>query len=482
LADDGKQLLLQPLQPLAPGAQHAVVLTRSHVPETGSCVAPSADLQALLLQEDVPAELDHIADAYGAIGERLGLAVDQVSAATVFTTHDDLVGLRTIADDLTLRTMEWAQAPVCEVWEGGRHCSAVFVAEDHRGDGDIASFESQGSWELGGDLWLPAVVDTPVPLVMFGHGIDSSRGEARTLARELVPQGVAVVSIDAMEHGDHPARDDATPDALALLGITLNPIEFNGLTLAQNFVQTSFDRLQLLELLHQVPDVDGDGSADLDMERIGYMGVSLGGLMGPGVMALGDDIDAGVLAVAGGHLATFAVDNYNTQNLRPLFEDLAGSEAAWERLLLVGQSAMDPADPAVFAAHVFTDRLGIRDQGPHLLLPVSVNDTTVPVSTGKALARSLALPHLPPVVDDVSLLEVSANGPIAGNRDGLTAAFFQFDRVTRDGEVVPSSHSNTPWSPEGRELILGFFETWVADDLPMVVDPYAALQTPPLAE
>jgi hypothetical protein len=358
----------------------------------------------------------------------------------------------------------------------------VFVAEDHRADGDIAVFEAQGTWQLGVDLWLPASVDQPVPLVLFGHGINSSRGEARTLARELVPQDVAVVSIDAMEHGDHPARDDETQDALAILGITLSPIEFNGLSLAQNFVQTSFDRLQLLELLHQVPDVDGDGSADLDMERVGYMGVSLGGLMGPGVMALGVDIDTVVLAVAGGQLATFAVDNYNTQNLRPLFEDLAGSEAAWERLLLVGQSAMDPADPAVFAAHVFTNRLGARDTGPHLLLPVSVNDTTVPVSTGKALARSLALPHLPPVVDEVSLLEVSSSAPLEGNQDGLTTAFFQFDRVTRDGDVVASSHSNTPWSPEGRELILGFFETWVADGIPVAVDPYDALQTPALAE
>ena len=204
--------------------------------------------------------------------------------------------------------------------------------------------------------------------------------------------------------------------------------------------------------------------------------------MGPGVMALGDDIDAGVLAVAGGHLATFAVDNYNTQNLRPLFEDLAGSEAAWERLLLVGQSAMDPADPAVFADHVLTNRLGARQDGPHLLLPVSINDDTVPVSTGKALARSLALPHMPPVADDVSLLEVAATGPLHGNHDGLTAAFFQFDRVTSGGEVVPSSHSNTPWSPEGRELILGFFETWVDSEVPVVVSPYATLQTPPLSE
>ncbi len=482
LADDGEQLLLQPLQPLSAGAQHAVVLTRAHVPETGACVAPSADLRALLLQEDVSSQLDHIADAYSSVAERLGLAVDDVSAATVFTTHDDLVGFRAIADDLTSRPMTWTQDPACEVWEGGRRCTALFVAEDHRGEGDITSFEARGTWELGVDLWLPAVVDSPVPLVLFGHGIDSSRGEARKLARELMTQGIAVVSIDAMEHGEHPARNDDVSDALALLGITLDPIAFNGLSLAQNFVQTSFDRLQLLELLHQMPDVDGDGTADLDMERIGYMGVSLGGLMGPGVMALGDDIDAGVLAVAGGHLATFAVDNTHTQDLRPLFVELAGSEAAWERLLLVGQSAMDPADPAVFAAHVFTDRLGTRQDGPHLLLPVSINDVTVPVSTGKALARSLALPHMPPVADDVSLLEVSALAPLEGNQDGLTAAFFQFDRVTHDGGVVPSSHSNTPWSPEGRELILGFFETWVTSEVPVVVDPYATLQTPPLVE
>ncbi|MFT4975722.1 MAG: hypothetical protein ACI8S6_001615 [Myxococcota bacterium] len=480
LSDSGRQLVLQPLRPMRAGVQHAAVLTTGHVPADGDCVAPSALLQAMLSGEAVDERLGRVAADYAALPVRAGIEAADISAATVFTTHDDLSFVREVADVLSSQATDWLEAPTCD----GRRCAGTFLAHDHRGEGDIVSSESAGTWELEVDLYLPAAGEEPAPLIVFGHGINSSRGEAAGAASRLVDElGVAIVAIDAMEHGGHPAADPDTMDALAFLGMALTPPKLDGLVLAQNFVQTSLDRLQLLALLRQHPDLDGDGQADLDMEQVGYLGISLGGLMGPGLMALGDDIDAAVLPVSGAHLGTFALENEYIVGLQGVLEDLAGDAAGWERALLVGQAAMDPADPAVYAAHVLEDRLGGREDGPDVLVPVCAFDGTVPVASGHFMARSLGIPHVPPVYEAVLGLEVSEPAPLSGNLEGATAGFFQLDRVSLSGGgVEASTHWDTPWSDEGTLMTRRFFSAWLEGGRAEIIDPYAELGTPPLGQ
>lgn len=482
LFDGGRQLIVQPLRPLQAAARHAVVLTRDHEAASGDCVSPSPVLQGMLSGDAVEEGLERVAERYTALPEQLGIDPADVSAATVFTTHGDASELRSITEGLRDREMVWSSPPECRDWVHGRWCTGRFTAQDHRGEEDIITAEVAGEWDLDVDIYLPAEADGPVPVLFFGHGLNSSRGEATGAAERLVPSlGVAVVAVDAMEHGSHPAADPDAMDALALLGITLVPFQIDGLVLAQNFVQTSLDRLQLVSLLQQQPDVDGDGEADLDMDTLGYLGISLGGLMGPGVMALGDDFGAAVLPVSGAHLGTFALENQYVVGAQELLIDLIGDEAAWQRALLVGQANLDPADPAVYAAHVLSDRLGEAEVGPDVLVQVSVFDGIVPVPTGHYLARSLGVPHVPPVYAAVDALPQSESAaPLAGNTNGMTAGFFQLDRVSLDGVVEASGHWSTPWSDEGALMTSHFFSTWIVNGQAEIVDPYDELGTPPL--
>ncbi|MEO1269452.1 MAG: hypothetical protein AAFX99_15290 [Myxococcota bacterium] len=65
-----------------------------------------------------------------------------------------------------------------------------------------------------------------------------------------------------------------------------------------------------------------------------------------------------------------------------------------------------------------------------------------------------------PVFDPVEGLEV-VQGPLLGNLpSGNTAAFVQYDEVTRGSERVPSDHGNLPGSQEVRRQTLEFFRAW----------------------
>jgi len=231
-----------------------------------------------------------------------------------------------------------------------------------------------------------------------------------------------------------------------------------------------------------MPDVDGDEHPDLAVDDLFYYGISLGGMMGSSLLALSEDFDAGILAVAGGGLLTFITDNSQVAPLKPVIMDLAGGEANFQRLLTVIQPLIDAADPATYAA--ITTGTRVNDGlAPDVFLQVALEDEQVPPATGRALARALWASHVRPVAGPVDLLEVE-DAPLQGNRnDGdTTVAYFQLDRVTEGDTVAPARHNNTPFSPEGALQAVEFFESALRDGLGRVIDPYSELATPALEE
>ena len=140
-----------------------------------------------------------------------------------------------------------------------------------------------------------------------------------------------------------------------------------------SFEQTNLDRLQLLELLVQDPDIDGDGVDDLDPSQMSYVGISLGGMLGSGLLATSDRLQTGVLWVGGGHLINFAIDGSDMDVYRPLLESFAGGAVGLTRLLPVAQTLVDAADPGLWGAHVLTDR-PFGGEAPDVLLPVALVD------------------------------------------------------------------------------------------------------------
>ena len=152
-----------------------------------------------------------------------------------------------------------------------------------------------------------------------------------------------------------------------------------------SFDQSAADRLQLIELLKQQGDLNDDGIMDVDAENILYYGVSLGGLMGPQLLA-NTDVGAGVLFVAGGDLPIFSTDTGTIAGLDTLLGELIGPPDVFQRMIPLMQTSVDASDPAVWATHILDNRFD-DNAPPDILFPVCLTDDTVPPATAKALAH-----------------------------------------------------------------------------------------------
>lgn len=144
------------------------------------------------------------------------------------------------------------------------------------------------------------------PTVVFGHGLTRSKNDLFAICSQLASQGIASVAIDWVSHGDRAVQVSNDPQ----LGCSgepdpteapqcFVPILSADLAATRDSVrQSALDALALIEAL-QACGTDSCGALQVDAGRIGYLGQSLGGIIGTVVVAMSPDIGAGVLNVAG---------------------------------------------------------------------------------------------------------------------------------------------------------------------------------------
>lgn len=478
VADDGATLLLWPRIPMRQSTLHAVVLTEAVKDADGRCVSPSPALRDLLT-EQAEGDLAALSDNYKALIEKSALTPQAIGAAVTFTTQTITATSQAIAADIKKRSFEWVAAPFCRRDSGNIRCDRRFNAWDYRGeDGLIDKPEPQQPYELIASTWLPGQGEGPWPVMIMGHGLGSSRDQAGILGAFADDYQVAIVAIDAIEHGDHPARqsEDATISLTNFFGIYLNKQVIRARQMRDNFRQSSYDKLQLIEALISDPDIDADGEIDLDPSRMAYFGVSLGGILGSEPLALTDDIDLAVLSMAGGRMVASIRDSDTFSPLISLLiprRATAGDEA---RLFPVIQAVTDGGDGANYAPFLLRDRLsGEEGHVPHTLFMEAVGDKVVPNSASHILAQAMDIPHMTPVKVALPLLEVIDADAISGNyTGGVTAGLFQYDKITPAGrdtlEIV--EHETLPTSDQALEQLGHFVRTWVRDGTPEIINPW----------
>jgi dienelactone hydrolase len=478
---DETGFILDPLDTLTPGHQHAVIVTPSLWP-TETCIQPNPDFHSIL-SNSANSDFGDARFAQGVIRalELLSIEPETLVGATTFTTHMDHLKLKAVADEVLIRNYTWQPGATCESNDSYKVCDAQFKAWDFRDPKMIVTPQANAQWTLEVRIYLPADTSGPLPVIIYGHGLNSGRTEADRLAEEFADGGFALVAIDSLMHGDHPTRiPESMLPALDFLGVDIPAARVDGAAMHGNFTQTVVDRLQLLQLIRRHPDFDNDGVDDFDPSQIGYFGVSLGGMLGSLFLANTHGIPAAILSISGGRLIQFLTDIPQLAPFRPALNTLAGGEIKAERVLVFAQSLIDSADPATFAQFILKDRLYEGTEPPHLLMPVADQDDTVPPQTAYSLARSLDIPHVGPVFTEVFGLE-QQDAPASNNtRYGVTAGYFQFDRITRGDRVEIATHSRLPPSPEAFLQTRHFLSGWLAGDTPEIIDPYAQLETPAL--
>jgi dienelactone hydrolase len=192
-------------------------------------------------------------------------------------------------------------------------------------------------------LAIPAPGTPPYPVVIFQHGFGGSNAQVLSrVASTLAERGIATIGISAASHG----RRGSPVDLLTGSALQLRDI----------FRQTNADQMALVRMIEAGLDFDGDGAADLDADRIGYLGISLGGLVGGPFVATEARVGGAVLNVMGGRTALNALN----EGTKPIFASyLAGRvglavdspefDAYLAREVDLGQHGANEADSLNFA-------------------------------------------------------------------------------------------------------------------------------------
>lgn len=253
------------------------------------------------------------------------------------------------------------------------------------------------------------------PVVIFQHGFGQNRTSLIAIADALAQAGVAAVAIDAPLHG---ITDPSNPFYRGAQERTFNvdlidnrsgkpgadgKIDPSGSHFIDlNSLLTSRDNLRqgvadLLQLAADLPQAHSAGRSTplFDTQHIGFIGYSLGGILGGVLMGLDQHIGPVSLAMAGGGLAHLLE---SSEAFGPAIQ--AGLSAAgiakgtppYQTFFRLAQQVLDPADPVNYAAtssgHPL-DLLEVVGPPPDAVVPNHVPGA--PLSGTDPLARLLGL-------------------------------------------------------------------------------------------
>lgn len=258
-----------------------------------------------------------------------------------------------------------------------------------------------------------------LPLVIFQHGLGGERSALFAIADALAVAGFAVLGIDIPYHGMRALS--ATPDRNHNFGSTPGPDGFGDVV--GSAVQLDFFgivdesgelpafhpdyprdvlRQAVVDLMRAVRVVrEGDWAAvratsGLDTlgfdatTQIGFVGVSLGGIIGAMFTASEPEIAAAVLNVPGGSLARLVEGSASFRgSFLPLllpklgvFDLPAAEEATFLPEVAVYQMQLDRGDSVAYLPQ-------LAQRPTHVLVQMARDDETVPNYSSEGVARPL---------------------------------------------------------------------------------------------
>ncbi len=257
------------------------------------------------------------------------------------------------------------------------------------------------------------------PVVIFQHGLGGDRTQALAIADALADAGFLVAAIDVPLHGltsianplyaspANPLYGGAAPAGATSYERTFDLDLVNNTTTAPpggdgrdpsgtHFINlssllTSRDNLRqaaadLLTLTRALPtlDLNGDTVADVDANKIYYVGISLGGIVGTTFAGLPSGLRAAVASVPGGGIARLVFDSPTFgPTIRAGLSAQGLPSTAFEQFLRDVQAAIDAGDPLNYISSTVALR-------PYLLQQVT-GDTVVPNTATQRLVSAVNL-------------------------------------------------------------------------------------------
>ncbi len=349
-----------------------------------------------------------------ALGEVQGIRWNQVDTPPTHATRVFDLAARLAQ----LRAEACGGAP-CVGWIAfGRYFSPSFLDPTRTLPPDVGTAapvrEPQGVGVVYFNLFLPTGTPPPGgwPVVMFGHGQGNSKNDwPFTVAGRLAAHGFATIAINLAFHGFGPAGTLAVTPSPAGPAVILpaggRGVETNGdgigvvegnlaapprslLVNADGRLQTSADLMQLVRVIEEGVDVNGDGFRDLDPSRIYSLGFSAGSYVAMGLATVEPAVRATAFATVLASVELFRLD----LSTRPMVGTFLQSRVP----SLLNSPGLPSIGGVTVGAPWFDENLPLRDQPPVVntvsgAMPIQEFFERVEWATQSSAPEALA-PHL----------------------------------------------------------------------------------------
>jgi dienelactone hydrolase len=491
-------LIAQPSTPLRPRTTYLFVVTDDVKDASGAPVGASEDM-AQLLQGEQPGEYERaVQGALEPLVESKTLDPEHIALASLFTTesiHEQTFAMASALRASATPSLE-GDLEVAKIADGDGDRRIAFrgrfTAPEWRSATDGRwHFDAEGAPIVQADTTLEFLmvfsdreVSGPRPVVVFAHGMTSSKDVVWDVADWLADRGAVAIGIDAPLHGSR-ATDETKGNmfatAFGFFSVDVESKTFDLTKGRDNFRQMSSDQLQLVRALRgplgklDLLPVDApDGVPDLDPEHIAYLGTSFGALVSPTALALAPEIKGAVLNVGGGGLTTVVFSSPAFQLIVPALFQPDTSKGDMARIFSAAQGLYDPGDPINYASFVtLTAPPGQSDWSPRcVLVQEAMNDTLMPNESTSLLARTMGLTLVSPALSEIDGVPVSP-APLSENlANGATGGVFQFNKA--DGKTAV--HGSLVYSSEGKAQHGAFLKALFEEQPCVILDPYAQAQ------
>lgn len=287
----------------------------------------------------------------------------------------------------------------------------------------------------------------PRPCIIFQHGITRTKNDVFAIASTACSAGFGIIAIDLPLHGSlDPTGPGVNPANVTQNFVAPSPgggSSFINLasprTQRDNGRQSAVDLYYLAQaIVSGQTNMDGQPGPEFAPLPPGFIGTSLGAMVGIGWSATDASSRIGLFNVPGGRVSNLLI---NSNTFGPTIgaglqqQGIVNGTAAWQQFWLIYQTVVDDSDPFNYGQHLLSGAL--KGNSPTAsLMQYYIGDQVVPNVASEDLARSIAAPQVAPVQQRLSLLE-EVTAPFRGS------GVFQFPQGNSHGAILDPSQGNT---------------------------------------
>lgn len=465
--DDGQTLFIKPRLALEDGTFHVAVVsgvTVEGVPAESQPLAALLRLKAPLvedgrstvsvLDDEAAQKLEPVRAGMAPVLDELearGIFRTSIAAAVPFTTVSAVDYLNGLRNELYQKNIPAEvrntvnQSPLDRglpviMRDVETIVSGDMTILDHI-DPSTGAFRTDGATVLGSTPFVLTIPESaspgqPIPVVLFGHGLFTSRELAYMIANRLAQEGYAVFSFDFPYHGERtPCTADADckdggrcddlgqcilPDGSrgelnavaspfpngpvwpAVSGAKFVDVD-NIASVPDHFAQAFSDLSQALRVIRGVDWAAETGGYVLDGQDVVYLGMSLGGILGAIFAGVEPTIESFALNVPGANFFQLLVTSGSFKTaLAHVLEErgIVENSDGYFEFETAMRWLLDPVDPlniihhATLRPHSYVDPEGNTQMftQKRVILQMAEDDVVVPNASTRSLSERSGVP------------------------------------------------------------------------------------------